>query len=103
MIPGNNDKEMGNATSNGRNGVIKTVATVGSWSSILLGSSGILCSVKEGLRVMSTEGKEAEMEGIVSSNLSCLPCLGCSRSQGKATERETQVFAATLYGQVNVA
>lgn len=45
MVPENSDKGMGNATRDGRN-VIKTVAIVSRWSSILLGSSGIQCSVK---------------------------------------------------------
>lgn len=40
---------------------------------------------------------------MVSRNMPCSPRWGCSCSQGKATDREKQVFAATFYGQANVA
>lgn len=95
MIPENSDKGMGNATRDGRN-VIKMVAIVSHWSSVLLGSSGIQCTVKPVSELCQAKARKLRWKEWFPATrpLACL---------GRSTDREMQVSAVTLYGQVNVA
>lgn len=88
MIPGNSDRGMGNATRGGRKVVIKIVAALGGWSSMLLGSSGIQCSVKHVSEVCQQKAKKLRWREWFPETCPVRPAEGAPAAKGKLqTER----------------